>query len=48
MARSVDGVEAQVADLDDVAVGDHPVVARQHRGVVAADADVEAGVAGRR
>ena len=46
VARRVDGVEAQLADLDDVAVGDHPVVGRQHRGVLAADADFEAGVAG--
>ena len=46
MAGRVDGPQPQVTDLDDVAVGDDPVVAREHVGVVPGDADVEAGVAG--
>ena len=40
-----DRVEAQVADLDHVVVGDHEVVAGQHLGVVGGDPDVDPGVA---
>ena len=45
VARRVDRVQAQVADLDHVVVGDDEVVARQHLGVLGGDADVDAGVA---
>ena len=47
VARGVDRAQAQVADLDHVVVGDHEVVGREHRGVLAGDADVDPGVADR-
>ncbi len=44
MARGVDRVQAQIADLDHVVVGDREVVCRQHLRVLGRDADVDARV----
>ena len=47
VARVVDGAELDLADGDDVVVGDHEVVGGQHVGVLARDPHVDAGVAHR-
>src|SRR5215207_1075311 len=44
VARVVDGAEPEVADGNDLVVGDDEVVRRQHRRVVGRDPDVDAGV----
>src|SRR3954454_18598431 len=43
----VDGAQAEVADRDDLVVGDHEVVGGQHRRVVGRNADVDPRVANR-